>query len=105
MFNCNFFFEKQDKTVKSRFWLFNSCNSETKWQNRPTWGRKECKKTFSVFGLRPSVSFCSASAKNFHFGASLIMTFLFFVFVTQLVRQCAAKTTAYPLFSVTLDAC
>ncbi len=25
----------------------------------------------TVFGLRPSVSFYSASAKNFHFGASL----------------------------------
>ncbi len=30
-----------------------------------------------VFGIQwPSVSFCSASAKNFHFGASLIITFL-----------------------------
>ncbi len=28
----------------------------------------------SVFGLRPSVSFCSASAKNVHFGASLVFT-------------------------------
>ncbi len=65
---CNCFFLKQDKTVKSRFWLFNLCNSEKKCQNRPTWGRKKCKK--NVFGL--SVSFSSASAKNFHFGASLV---------------------------------
>ncbi len=43
-----------------------------KWQNRPTWGGKECKKMCSVFGLRPSVSFCSASANHFHFGASLL---------------------------------
>ncbi len=42
-----------------------------KWQNKPTWGEKKCEKPCSVFGLRPSVSFCSASAKNFHFGASL----------------------------------
>ncbi len=27
---------------------------------------------YSAFSLRPSVSFCSASAKNFHFGASLV---------------------------------
>ncbi len=32
--------------------------------------KKQWRKT--VFGLRPSVSFCSASAKNFHFGASLL---------------------------------
>ncbi len=32
-----FFFVKQDKTVKSRFWLFNLCSSEKR-QNRPTWG-------------------------------------------------------------------
>ncbi len=32
-------------------------------------GENICEKTCSVFG--PSVSFCSASAKNFHFGASL----------------------------------
>ncbi len=31
----------------------------------------------TVFGLRPSVSFCSPSAKNFHFGASLVNTFTF----------------------------
>ncbi len=33
-------------------------------------------KPCSVFGLRPSVSFCSvsASANNFHFGASLSST-------------------------------
>ncbi len=44
-----------------------------KWQNRPSWGKK-CEKPCSVFGLQPSVSFCSASssAKNFHFGASLL---------------------------------
>ncbi len=35
-------------------------------------GGKKCDKPCSVFGLRPSVSFCSASAKNFHFGESLI---------------------------------
>ncbi len=28
---------------------------------------------YLAFGLRPSVSFCSASAKNFHFGASLVV--------------------------------
>ncbi len=28
MFSVNFFFVKQDKIVKSRFWLFNLCNSE-----------------------------------------------------------------------------
>ncbi len=40
----------------------------------PTWGKK-CEKK-NVFGLRPSVSFCSASAlaKNFHFSASLRST-------------------------------
>ncbi len=41
-----------------------------KWQNRPTWEKKLGK---TVFGIRPSVSFCSASvlAKNFDFGASI----------------------------------
>ncbi len=34
---------------------------------------KKCEKPCSVFGLWPSVSFCSASAKNFHFGASLVI--------------------------------
>ncbi len=32
-------------------------------------GEKKCEKPCSVFG--PSVSFCSASVKNFHSGASL----------------------------------
>ncbi len=41
-----------------------------KWQNRSSLVKK-CEKPCSVCGLRPSVSFCSASAKNFHFGASL----------------------------------
>ncbi len=31
---------------------------------------EKCKK--NMFGIRPSVSFCSASTKNFHVGASLI---------------------------------
>ncbi len=40
---------------------------------------EKCEKPCSVFGLRPSVSFCSASAsaKNFHFGASLLKTMNF----------------------------
>ncbi len=37
-------------------------------------GEKNSEKTCSVFRLRPSVSFCLASAKNFHFGASLVKT-------------------------------
>ncbi len=45
-------------------------------QNKPTWGGKKCEKPCSVFGLRPSVSFCSASANNFHFGASLFFMFM-----------------------------
>ncbi len=36
---------------------------------------EKCKKPCSVFGLRPSVSFCSASTKNFHFGASLLRAY------------------------------
>ncbi len=68
MFSVNYhynFFVKQDKRVKSRFWLFNLCNSGKKLQNR-----KDFEKMCSVF----CVSFCSASAKNSHFGASLYIT-------------------------------
>ncbi len=36
-------------------------------------GKNIFEKTCLVFGLRPSVSICSASAKNVHFGASLII--------------------------------
>ncbi len=59
-------------SVKSTFWLFNLCNGEKNWKN--TWGKKKGKKSCAVFSLRPSVSFCSVSAKNFHFGAFLILT-------------------------------
>ncbi len=53
---------------------------------------KKCEKPCSVFGLRPSVSFCSASAKNFHFGASLNVMqakniFLYFPFLFLLVKN------------------
>ncbi len=63
------FFVKQDKRVKSRFWLFNLCNSE-KNSKIGLHGGEFLKKRvqYSAF----SVSFCSASAKNFHFGASLV---------------------------------
>ncbi len=36
-------------------------------------GKKKIEKLCPVFGFRPSVSFCSASAKNFHFGASEVL--------------------------------
>ncbi len=55
MFSVNYyfcyFFVKQDKRVKSRFWLFNLCNSEKKMRNRPTWVRTILKKRvrYSVF--------------------------------------------------------
>ncbi len=57
-----FLFEKQDKTVKSTFWLFNLCNGE---KMAKYMGGKNAK--CSLFGLRPSVSFCSASAKKISF--------------------------------------
>ncbi len=42
-------FEKQDKTVKSTFWLFHLCDGE-KWQNRPNMVEKKCENPRSAFG-------------------------------------------------------
>ncbi len=68
-----FFFEKVDKTVKSTFWLFNLCNGE---KTGKIYVGTNAIKPCRVFSLRPSVSICSVSAKNVHFGASLTWTIL-----------------------------
>ncbi len=47
------FFVKQDKRVKSRFWLFNLCNSEKKGKIGLHGGGKKFEK--NVFGIRLSV--------------------------------------------------
>ncbi len=71
--NCSvifYLFEKQYKTVKALFRLFNLCNGETKWETRPTL-EETCGPTLRA---RVSFSSASASAKKFHFGASLRST-------------------------------
>ncbi len=63
-----FFFEKQDKTAHFGYLIHAMVKKLAKYMKK--------KKTYSAFSLRPSVSFCSASAKNFHFGASLMLCVL-----------------------------
>ncbi len=43
-------------------------------------GENNFEKTCSVFGLHFHVSFCSASAKNLNFGASLVYCNTTFIF-------------------------
>ncbi len=66
------FFVKQDKRVNSWFWLINLCNSEKKFKIGLHGGEQIWKTVFGIqpSAFSPSVSFCSASAKNFHLGAS-----------------------------------